>query len=92
MHVFAPAEATVDLHELFGVQLLGSAALVTVLRGDPASVYNDGRAINRNRVLTLKRSTDRNLAAFVTVKWVNNIKSIVSQAIDCLLAWNQDFL
>jgi hypothetical protein len=49
-------------------------------------------AATSGRVLTLKRSTDRNLAAFVTVKWVKNIKSIVSQAIDCLLAWNQDFL
>lgn len=92
MHVLSLPKAPVDLHKLLGIHFLRSAAFVTILGRDPTSVNDDGRAIDCYRVFTLKCRADRNLATFVTVEWIYDIESIISKAVNCLLARNKDFL
>ncbi len=54
VNVLALSPNTGHLHKLTGVDLLGSASLVSILSWDPTTVHDDCRSINFNGVFLRK--------------------------------------
>ena len=92
MHVLATAPGASHSHKLTLIQLLGSAALIPVPCGNPATVDDNSRPFDLNRVSACKSILHAKFAAFVAVHGVDNVETLSHLPINFLLPGNKYFL
>ena len=87
MYVCSLAPDSSHADKFTGVTFVRSAALVTVFSRDPSTVNDDSSSFNLHGVASFESLFKRKLTSFITVKWVDHIKSISS----ILLAGYENF-
>lgn len=87
MYIFSLAPDSGHADKFTRVTFVRSAALVTVFSRDPSTVNDDGSSFNLNGVASIESIFKRKFTSFITVKWVDHIKSISS----ILLAGYENF-
>jgi len=92
MHVLSLSPGAGQFHELTGVDLLGSGALVTVLSRDPSTVHNNGSTLDVNRVLFVKSLLEVHFTALVTVNGVDHVEAGLFNTVNALLSGDQNLL
>ena len=89
--VLSTSPGACQFYELPLVDLIRSAAFISVFCGDPSSINDDCSSIDFDRVSLVKCIFEGKTTTFITIERVDNVEAFTDYTVDLFSSWDKHF-